>query len=373
VAAANDDEFAWELARLIAALPDPHVSFIPSMDTVMDRWSVPEVKTRKVGRRPYVIAWGEGTEPVPPAAFADDPHAYPEIVAVQGEPLAGTAEILAGGPGGTTLTIRLRWPDGSETDHELLRPDEPNLPPPKKHYGEDWLVTGRVGDLGYMRVRTFDPKLATLGPDGKMTTMLRAALRELKDTDALILDLQGNGGGLVAASDPFLGNLVERSLSYAWGNADGKRRVIRPRSPRYRGDVVALVDGRSASGGEWAARILRDAGRAVVIGGRTSGAEAAVHKSEGPDGSVVAYSAWPMVEPGRTPFQETGIELDHLIPLTIEDVRTHGLDEAVARVRRARLAKALEVLGATPEDLDALVALVDEADVEPGQVVTQTR
>ena len=32
LAAENADEFAWELARLISALPDPHVGFIPSMD-----------------------------------------------------------------------------------------------------------------------------------------------------------------------------------------------------------------------------------------------------------------------------------------------------------------------------------------------------
>jgi hypothetical protein len=111
-----------------------------------------------------------------------------------------------------------------------------------------------------------------------------------------------------------------------------------------------------------------------VVGGPTAGAEAAVHKSEGPDGSVVNFSAWPMVEPGITPFQKTGIQLDHALPLTIEDVRAHGLDEAITRVRRARFAKALEVLGAPADDVDALVALADEADAEPvEEVVTQKR
>ena len=239
-------------------------------------------------------------------------------MSVQGEPLQGVADILAGGPVGTTFQTRLRWPDGSETDHDVLRPDKPNLPPPSVPLGEGWLVSGRVGEVGYLHIRTFDPEKAILGPDGKITTMLRAALAELADTEALILDLQGNGGGVVAASDPFLGNLIKRSLSYRWGNAGGKRRVIRPRTPHYSAPIVALVDGRSASGGEWAARILRDAKRAVVIGERTAGAEAAVHTSKGPDGSVVRFSAWPMVEPGRPPFPEVGIELDHDIPLTIE-------------------------------------------------------
>ncbi|MEM7307429.1 MAG: S41 family peptidase [Planctomycetota bacterium] len=366
VAAADATEFAWELARLFAALPDPHVSFIPSIDTIGGRWSYPDVDTKRVERRTLAIAWPAGTEPAPPPAFAADPHAYPEIVQVQGLPLAGTAEILAAGPLGSPLSLRLRWPDGSETDHVVRRPDESNLPPPEKHFGERWLVTGRVGSVGYLRVRTFDPKLATLGPDGKMTTMLRAALAELKDTSGLILDLRGNGGGLVAASDPFLGNLVTRTQRYRWGNSGGKARVIRPRTPRYRGDVVALVDGRSASGGEWAARILRDAGRATVIGERTAGAEAAVKRSEGPDGSVVTFSAWPMAEPGARSFQEVGIELDHALPLTVADVRALGFEAARARVERARLKKALEVLGAPADGLESLLVLAsDPAEATP--------
>lgn len=363
VAAENETEFAWELARLFAALPDPHVSFVPSTDTMLGLWSVPEIKTKMIGRRPYVSSWPEGWGAEVPKPFADNSLAFPELIEVQGFKPLGSAILLAGGPMGSMLEIRLRWPDGSETAHEFRRPDESNLIPPSKHYGERWLVTGRVGSIGYLRVKTFDPKMATLGPDGKMTTMLRAALVELKDTEALIFDLQGNGGGLVAASDPFLGNFLKDSISYRWGNSGGKRRVIRPRSPRYRGQVVAIVDERSASGGEWAARIMRDAGRAIVVGGRTAGAEAAVHKSEGPDGSVVAYSAWPMVEPGIKPFQEVGIELDHELSLTIEDVRAQGYEAAENKIRRARFAKALEQLGAPASDLEALISLADAADL----------
>jgi len=362
IAAANDSEFAWELARLFAALPDPHVSFIPAMNTIMGKWSFPDIDTKEIGRRPYVLGWPEDVQIEIPPAFVDDPRAYPEITTVMGEPVVGTTEILAAGPLGSILTLGLRWPDGTETEHDLKRPDVSNLPPPSNHFGDKWLVTGRVGDFGYMRIRSFDPKMGTLGPDGKMTTMLRTELRELDDTDGLILDLQGNGGGLVAASDPFLGNLLKKSRTYTWGNSGGKR-VIRPRIPRYKGEIVAIVDARSASGGEWAARILRDAGRATVVGGRTAGAEAAVHTSTGADGSVVNFSAWPMVEPGVKPFQHVGIDLDHSLPFTIEDVREHGIEAAMENVRRARFAKALEVLGAPASDLEAFIEIAKTADL----------
>lgn len=359
LAAENDDEFAWELARLITALPDPHVSFVPAISTLAGRWSYPEIPTWRIGRRFYVLDWAGHAPDDLPAAFADDANACPEIVTIEGWPAVGVAEILVAGPLGTTFELGLRWPDGSETEHEFVRPPTSNLPPPDKHYGTDWLVVERVGSIGYLGVRTFSPQLATLGPDGKMTTMLRAALRELDDTTGLVLDFQGNGGGAVQASDPFLGNLIERSLGYRWGNSGGKRRVIQPRSPRYRQPVVVLVDGYSASGGEWAARILRDAERATIVGGRTAGAEAAVLTSNGPDGSVVSYSGWPMVEPGREPFQKVGLEPDHAFELTIEDVRAFGYEEARRRVRRARLRKALELLGDPEGDVGALCEVAE--------------
>ncbi|MGB0953597.1 MAG: S41 family peptidase [Planctomycetota bacterium] len=357
IAAKNPTEFAWELARLITALPDPHVAFVPAIDTIVDKWSVPDVQTKRVERRIFVTSWPEEMAPACPDGLAEDPFVYPEILSVCGQPAVGVVEILAAGPLGTEFEVRLRWPDGTEVDHVLTRPDTANLPPESKHYGKEWLIHGRVGKIGYLRIRTFDPDVATLGPDGKMTTMLRAALKELADTDGIILDLQGNGGGLVAASDPFLGHFLQKTQRYKWGNSGGKTRVIRTQSPRYRKPVVALVDAGSASGGEWAARILHEAGRAVVIGGRTSGAEAAVHTSTGPDGSVVHYSAWPMIQPGIVPFQEKGIDVDHFLPLTIEAVQEHGFDVAQEQVLRARYAKALEVLKAPAADLDALLEL----------------
>lgn len=358
LAAADAGAFAWELARLLAALPDPHVEYTPPVDAVLRHWALPDLRTVGVDRRAFVVEWPPGQAPVPPSSWTGDGPACPELIAVEGVPATSEVVVfLAAGPPGSTLTLGLRWPDGSESEHVLRRPDAPNLSPPSTHFGERWLVVGRVGDVGYLRVRTFDPSKGTLGPDGKMTTMLRAALAELDDTSGLILDLQGNGGGLVAASDPFLGNLVERPLSYRWGNSGGKRRRITPRRPRYEGDVVVLVDEASASGGEWAARILRDAGRAVVVGGPSQGAEAAVQRSTAADGSVVQYSAWPMVEPGREPFQGRGVTLDHALPLTLEAVRALGVDGAREQVRRARLARALELLGGAPEQVDALYEL----------------
>ena len=361
--APDPTHFAWELARLFTCLPDPHLAFVPPPET-MRTWSVPDVEIRSVERRPLVLRWPEGEVPPRPAGIA---HDVPEIVAVRGAPAVPIAQILAAGPPGTSLELRLRWSDATETTWTVQRPETANVTPPSTHYGKGWLHVGRVGSVGYLRIRTFDPSRATLGADGKITTMLRAALRELADTEALILDLQQNGGGLVAASDPFLGHFLKKAARYRWGNSGGKQRVVRPRKPLYDGAVVAIVDAGSASGGEWAARILRDAQRATVLGGRTAGAEAAVHTSSAPDGSMVHYSAWPF-EPRRSserrPFQEVGIALDHELPLTVAEVRRLGYDAALDEVRAARYALALKLCGGPPSDLDALLSLAAEAETK---------
>lgn len=360
-AARNPSELAWEIARLLSVLKDTHTEYMPPIK-LMQEWAIPDVETTMIGRRPHLLSLGEGLDPIGPERYREDPRAYPEIVSVRRTPMGCGTVVLVAGPLGTDLELRLRWPDGSETDEIVPRPKVCNLPPPRSHFGERWIVSGRVGSIGYLRVKTFSPDRATLGPAGKMTPILREHLQGLLDTEGLILDVQGNGGGVVGASDPFLSHFLEERVSYQWGNADGAQRVLVPRSPRYGAPVVVIVDDQVASGGEWAARILRDAGRAEVIGGRTLGAEAAVQRCVASDGSHIQHSAWPMAEPGVEPFQDRGVTLDHPLLLTIEAARELDIEAARTQVRRARFAKALKVLGAPAEDLDALVALADDAD-----------
>ncbi|MEM7167980.1 MAG: hypothetical protein AAF581_21180 [Planctomycetota bacterium] len=50
LAAKSATEFAWEMAKLISALPDPHVSFVPSPKLMEGYWSYPKVKTKRVER-----------------------------------------------------------------------------------------------------------------------------------------------------------------------------------------------------------------------------------------------------------------------------------------------------------------------------------
>ena len=53
--------------------------------------------------------------------------------------------------------------------------------------------------------------------------------------------------------------------------------------------------------------------------------------------------------------------------------RARGLEEAKERVRRARFAKALEILDGPADDLEAFVALAESSELPEEEVVTEQR
>jgi hypothetical protein len=180
-------------------------------------------------------------------------------------------------------------------------------------------------------------------------------------------EVRGSGGvAQIFAAGP-LGSSFDVGLRWTNGQ-ETVRKLKRPEAREHcRHRRPRKYERWGVGGSHPAARILRDAGRAVVVGERTAGAEAAVLTSVGPDGSVLKYSGWPMVEPAGVPFQEVGIELDHELALTIADVRSLGFEVALERVTRARFAKALEILGRPEHEVEALYGYVGDAVTYKGQ------
>ena len=56
-AAENAGELAWEIARLLSVLKDPHVEYMPPVDLIQG-WAIPELRTAMIGHKPYVVDWG---------------------------------------------------------------------------------------------------------------------------------------------------------------------------------------------------------------------------------------------------------------------------------------------------------------------------
>lgn len=185
------------------------------------------------------------------------------ITRVDGRSIAGVSSAVATarikGPEGSTVRLTVVSPSGNARQLKLTR-EAIALP----------VVAGRIVRVGgvpiaYVRMVSF-----TSGVHG----LLRSEVEKLyrKGAEGLVLDLRGNGGGLlseaVLASSVFVEN--GRIVSTA-GRTDGRRAfdaqgdAIRPKP------MAVLVDRDTASAAEIMASALEQAGVATTVGERTFG------------------------------------------------------------------------------------------------------
>jgi carboxyl-terminal processing protease len=187
------------------------------------------------------------------------------ILAVDGRSIAGLNSSLATGrikgPAGTTVRLELFTPGAEDTRSVRVKREKIEIP----------AVRGRLVErdgrkLGVVRLRGFS--------SGAHGVLRREVDRLLKrGADGLVLDLRGNGGGLLSEAVLVSSIFIE----------DGEIVSVRGRSRPERGEnakgdaidedvpVIVLVDAGSASASEIVTGALRDTGRATVVGTNTFG------------------------------------------------------------------------------------------------------
>ena len=188
------------------------------------------------------------------------------IVAVNGRSIAGVDSELATarikGPAGTRVRLEIVREGKARRRRQLtLRRERIRVP-----VVEGRIVKRRAKRLGVVELLTFSE-----GAHGALEQEIRKLLR--RGADGLVLDLRGNGGGLleeaVLAASIFIedGEVVSvRGRRRSKRTREAKGDAIAPRIP-----VVVLVDRGSASASEIVAGALRDHRRARLVGTRTFG------------------------------------------------------------------------------------------------------
>lgn len=150
------------------------------------------------------------------------------------------------------------------------------VPQPPQYFFQ-YIETGRDADerqhfydfkdygegIRYLHLRTF-----MMPP-----TELVGLMKPLRDARAAILDLRGNGGGILTVMldmmGPFLSEPFEVANQISRGKSEPLR--IKPLSPHISCPLYVLIDSASASASEMFARGMQIHKRAVVIGDRSSG------------------------------------------------------------------------------------------------------
>lgn len=187
------------------------------------------------------------------------------IVAVNGESTKGksNADVSSAmrGQAGTQLTLRIER-QGKEMDVLITRAEIrlPNVP-----------YSGMVkGNIGYVRLDEFTQDAAK---------NVRDAFRQLKrdnpNMKGFILDLRGNGGGLMSEAVDIVNIWVKTGELVVETKGKVASRNLKSRTHLAPEDLnipmAVLINGNSASASEIVSGSLQDLDRAVIIGDRSYG------------------------------------------------------------------------------------------------------
>jgi len=219
---------------------------------------------------------------------------------------------------------RLRGPAGTLVNVTVMRPSLDDLL-------QYTITRGRVeiaavsivamlnDEVGYIRLNTFSQKTAD---------QVEKALQELENQGMkrLVLDLRGNGGGLMSQAlqltDKFLEGgkvIVETRGRTAVANASEQttNRYTHPELP-----MIVLVNRGSASASEIVSGALQDWDRALIVGETTFGKALVQNQFHFRDGSALFLTIARYYTPSGRLIQREYVGDEYLNPELVDDVRS---------------------------------------------------
>ena len=169
-------------------------------------------------------------------------------------------------------------------------------------------------DIGVMTLRRFDETTSE---------QARAAAQSFKDkgVKAVILDLRGNGGGLLSAAQDVAGIWLDNKIVVSERTKGKTTDKLRSGGSPILGGIptVVLVNGSSASASEIVAGALQDYGTAKLIGEKTYGKGSVQKLVNLPNDAVLKVTVARWYTPKGKNINKQGIAPDQKVDLTAED------------------------------------------------------
>ncbi len=185
-----------------------------------------------------------------------------QLIRVDGETISGVKMSIS------DMTKRIRGPKGSEVVVDIKRKGEENLIP--FYITRDKIPVYTLDAAYKIDKQTAYIKINSFG--FQTMSEFHSAMNKLGSFSNIILDLRGNGGGLLKTAleltDEFLSG--ERTIVYTQESGDLLDEEKTIKKGKYENcNLVVLVDEYSASASEIVAGALQDWDRALIVGRRT--------------------------------------------------------------------------------------------------------
>ncbi|MCA8969852.1 MAG: hypothetical protein KDC95_08720 [Planctomycetes bacterium] len=344
--AKHPSEFYHLLAGLLAELDDRHVSLEIPPDNWLDDGVVPRrldeldgFRIAFIEGRVHVTAWPDGRAPIPPDHLDAAGARIPELVEIDRyRAVPSLLDVHFRGTPGAPAALTLRWRDGTLSRHVLARPSTPPTHlaeasssrtsglhahavlgiPSNVASAADLYEFVEEADFSLLRIRSFATPNDT-ERDQLAAGLDRAIDRAIERDEPMIIDLRGNGGGLLGLSLGVCRRFLTEPLAIAFDEPDRSwllglftfetlvSQTIEPRQPVFPRRVAVLVDALTASAAELLARGLQDGAHAILIGERSAGLGASRKEVPLPDGSVLRFGAGDILDSRGNTLQDRGV------------------------------------------------------------------
>jgi len=330
----DTETFYLEMQAMINELEDEHSFFLSPLEVEQSDaelrgeneyvgvgiYSIPDVE-----RQTFTVI---STFPDSPARFAGiKPH--DRILAVDGIPLEvneNTPQRVRG-PECSAVVLTVQSPGGSPRDLLLIR-----APITGGLNIESQLISTTDGSkIAYIFIPTFF--------DETIPPQIEEALENFGPLDGLILDVRLNGGGSSSVVDPILEHFVSGRLGHFVSRTSSRALDVEA-NPIHNSQavpIVVIVSEDTVSYGEIFAAVLRETGRAKVVGQTSLGNVEVLHGYDFDDGSQV----WIAAETFDSAFSELNFELTGIVP----DVPAFAEWDTITFETDPSIAAALELLG----------------------------